>query len=186
MVKTTNTSTKPIVRHPAAVLAQVAKPVAIDEITSPTIQAIIQEMSASLHASPDGIGIAAPQIGYSLRIFVASEEALRYDEVKDIPEEERDKMIWKHFVFINPEIKKTSKKKLSELEGCLSVPGKFGIVDRAEKVTVSAYDEHGKKFERGTSNLYARLMQHEIDHLNGNLFIEKVKEWVEVEKEKKK
>ena len=184
MTKTSQKITKLIVRHPADVLAQVAQPVAIDEITSPKIQNIIKEMSDTLHCSLDGIGIAAPQIGYSLRTFVASEEALRYDEIKDIPEEERDKIIWKHYVFINPEIKKTSRKKLSELEGCLSVPGKFGIMDRAEKVTVAAHDEHGYKFERGTSHLYARLMQHEIDHLNGHLFIEHVKEWVEVEKKK--
>ena len=185
MKKEKSSSHKVIVRHPAPVLDKIAEAVPLSDISSPEIKKIIHEMSEALRHAPDGIGIAAPQIGYSVRIFLASEEALKYDDAKEMTEEEREKKEWKQYIFINPIIKNVSKKKLRELEGCLSVPKKFGLVDRAEKVTVEAYDEHGKKFQRGTSQLYARLMQHEIDHLDGHLFIEKVTEWVEIEKEKK-
>lgn len=139
-------------------------------------------MSDTLRKAPDGIGIAAPQIGYGLRMFLASEEALRWQEAEKMPDEERKKKMWQHFVFINPVIVKISKKKTHGMEGCLSVPGKYGKVDRAEKVTVEAYGENGKKFRRGATQLFARVMQHEVDHLNGILFIEKAGELVDIQK----
>ena len=92
-----------------------------------------------------------------------------------MPREDRKKKQWTYYTFINHIIRKSSKKKTSETEGCLSVPKTYGTVERSEKITVEAYDETGKKFQRGTSKLYARVMQHEIDHLNGILFIEKAK-----------
>lgn len=126
-------------------------------------------MSEALRATKDGVGIAAPQIGESLRIFIASEEALFEDE--DRPEG-KTKNDWKHFIYINPVITNFSRQKQQGPEGCLSVPGIYGEVKRSMKVRVRAYDEHGKVFERGASGLFARLMQHEVDHLNGTLFID--------------
>lgn len=166
---------KNIVKTPNPVLHQNASEVPVEEISSKKIQRILREMQETLSSTEEGIGIAAPQIGYSLRIFLASEEALRWDEAADIPKEERKKKQWAYYTFINPVIKNISKKKISDVEGCLSVPQKYGAVERAEKVSVEAYDEHGKKFQRGTTQLYARVMQHEIDHLDGILFIEKAK-----------
>ena len=61
------------------------------------------------------------------------------------------------------------------------MPKKFGIVARREKITVSAYDEHGKKFTRGASRFFARVLQHELDHLDGTLFVDKVSEWLDIE-----
>ena len=176
---------KLIVIHPASVLEQKAKPVDITEITSPKIREIIKDMSEALASSPEGIGIAAPQIGYSLQIFLASEEALSIDESRKMTEKERNAKKWEHYVFINPVITNYSKKKQKDLEGCLSVPGKFGTVERSEKVTIEAYDAHGKKFHRGASKLYARLMQHEVDHLNGHLFIEKAHGLMDIHDEPK-
>ena len=75
-------------------------------------------------------------------------------------------------VFINPKITKISKKKQAVKEGCLSVIGVFGAMQRAEKVTVEAYNEKGEKFSRGASGLLAQIIQHEMDHLNGILFID--------------
>ncbi|TSC77816.1 MAG: peptide deformylase [Parcubacteria group bacterium Gr01-1014_29] len=164
-----------IIKEPNKVLHQHAAEVLIEEITSPKIQRVIQDMKDALQKTREGIGIAAPQIGYALRIFLASEEALRWDKVKDLPEEERSTMKWEYYTFINPVIKKTASKKINETEGCLSVPGIYGAVERKEKATIEAYNEWGEKFQRGTSKLYARVMQHEIDHLNGILFIEKAK-----------
>ncbi|MFC1730761.1 peptide deformylase, partial [candidate division KSB1 bacterium] len=86
--------------------------------------------------------------------------------------EENKQQNKKDLVYINPKIKKTSKK-LSELEeGCLSVEGYSGTVTRSQQVTVEAYDEHGVKFTRGASGLLAQIFQHEIDHLNGVLYID--------------
>ncbi|MEK7480749.1 MAG: peptide deformylase [Patescibacteria group bacterium] len=191
-----------ITREPKAILHQVAEEVPIKEITSPRVQRLIEDMSDTLRVSKDGIGIAAPQIGVPLRIFVASEEALqleavgkqtprapliRGDSVDISPPDKGDERgfskelpKWQHFVFINPKILKSSRKKVEDSEGCLSVPGTFGIVPRAEKIRVLAYDEQGKKFERGASGLFARLLQHEIDHLEGHLFLEKAKEMIHI------
>ena len=73
-------------------------------------------------------------------------------------------------VFINPKVTKISKKKQTVKEGCLSVTGVFGVMTRAEKVTVEACNEKGEKFTRGASGLLAQIFQHEMDHLNGVLF----------------
>ncbi len=166
---------KKIVTDPDSVLHKKAQEVPIAEITSKKIQHVLAEMALALRGAADGIGIAAPQIGYNLRIFLASQEALMWDELEEVPREDRKKKQWLYYTFINPIIKNASKKKIREMEGCLSVPKTYGVVERSEKVTIEAYDEKGKKFQRGTSKLYARVMQHEIDHLNGVLFIEKAK-----------
>lgn len=178
-----------IVKEPKAVLYQIAKEVPIKDITSPHIRRVIQDMSDTLRASADGIGIAAPQIGVSLRIFLASEETLAIVTSSSPPHPAQDahgndKEKWRHIVFINPKLLKASRKKIEDSEGCLSVPNVFGTVPRAEKVKMAAYDEHGKKFERGASGLFARLLQHEIDHLGGHLFVEKARELHRIGKEK--
>lgn len=184
-----------IVKKSNAILYKPAKEVSSKDIRTPRIQRIIQDMSDTLRDSHDGIGIAAPQIGVSLRIFIASEEAsalgvknVRHSvlnneknmeaEGKNSPKKEE----WRHFVFINPQILKVSRKKFDDSEGCLSVPNVFGTVPRAEKVKVAAYDGQGKKFERGAAGLFARLLQHELDHLDGHLFLEKARETHRIEK----
>ena len=102
------------------ILRAIAKEIAISEIPTEHIQNVIRQMSEALRATKDGVGIAAPQIGKSLRIFIASEEALFDDE--DRPED-RTKKDWKHFIYINPVITNSSKKVQKGPEGCLSVPG---------------------------------------------------------------
>ena len=165
---------KRIVKNPNPVLFLRAKEIPPENILSPEIQNIIQQMKEALQKTPEGIGLAAPQIGYSLRIFLASEEALRWKKTEEKNDESKKK--WDYYVFINPAIAKTSHETKEDIEGCLSIPGTYGTVTRSEKVTVTAHDETGKKFTRGTSHLYARVMQHEIDHLNGVLFISKAKD----------
>ena len=160
-----------IIKSGNSILREKARQVALEEIRSERIKKIIELMSNALRKTPDGIGIAAPQIGVSLRIFIASEEAYQASEHLDIDKKPKD--AWKHYVFINPEVIKISRKKVSSQEGCLSVSGVYGSVARSEKIKVAAYNEEGKKFERGTTGLFARLLQHEIDHLNGVLFIDK-------------
>lgn len=163
------------------VLRALAEEVPVADIPSPEIQGIIEDMSAALRDTDDGIGIAAPQIGVSKQIFIASEEALFDTPEKMTPEvEEKTKKDWKHFIFINPEIITLSKSTVHDAEGCLSVPGTFGLVTRAEKIKIRGFNEHGEKVERGASGLFARLFQHEIDHLNGILFIDKAEDLHEI------
>ena len=140
------------------VLREIAKSVPIESIKSKKIRSVISKMKKALHAEEDGVAIAAPQIGESLRIFMVNGEV--FAQSADL-------------VFINPEIVKTSKKKRKVEEGCLSVRWLYGQVKRSEKVTLRAYDETGKRLGRGASGLLAQIFQHEIDHLDGILFIDK-------------
>ena len=176
-----------IVKKGNPVLRAETKAVMLTEIGSPEINKIIKTMSRALSNAPDGIGIAAPQVGISLKIFLASEEALRAKTatVKTETDQKETKKQWEHYVFINPKILKYSRKRAVSTEGCLSVPGLYGIVKRSEKVKIEAYDKYGKKFQMGAAGLFARLLQHEVDHLNGALFIDKAEKVVKIHNENK-
>ena len=158
------------------ILRVVAEEIAVDEITSPKIQKVLTDMKQALTENEEGIAIAAPQIGVSLRIFVISKKIFMLDENGNtIPEEvlgDTDK--YEDLVFINPEITKRSKKMQWLTEGCLSVRGIYGKVKRSEKATVKAFDKKGELFTRGTSGLLAQTIQHENDHLDGILFVDRL------------
>ena len=179
-------NTTEIVKEPEKVLRKKAADVAITDIKNSYIQGLIEAMKETLRHMPDGVGLAAPQVGTSLRIFIVSEEAEEIDRVDaereklgpqkyDPDEPPYEKRPWKYYVFINPVIKNMSRTMREDAEGCLSVPKKYGVVARHEKITVEAYDEAGKKITRGSSRFFARVMQHELDHLEGILFIDKMK-----------
>lgn len=168
-----------IVQKEEAVLRKIAKDIPIKEITSPKIQKIIEDMKIALASQDDGVAIAAPQIGLPLRIFVVSKKAeIIMKGLEDMPAEEKAKI--NDAVYINPEIKKLSRKKNQLDEGCLSVRYLYGKVARSEKATVTAYDETGRKFTKGGSGLLAQIFQHETDHLNGVLFTDKAHNIVEI------
>lgn len=130
----------------------------VKEITS-EILGLIKKMKETLAAAENGVGLAAPQVGKNIRLFVVSPELAKED----------------HTIFINPEITQISKAKTSEEEGCLSLPGDWRELARAEKVTIKALDENGKKFKMRVKGILARLMLHELDHLNGTLFVDYLK-----------
>ncbi|MFA6554261.1 MAG: peptide deformylase [Candidatus Paceibacterota bacterium] len=169
---------KDIVQRDNPVLRETAKNVPLADIGGEKIAQIIKNMSASMALQKDGVAIAAPQIGVNLRIFVVSgkllkeaDKSFKGDGVTDL-------------VFINPEIIKLSKEKKDVEEGCLSVRWLYGKVRRAVRTTITAYNEKGEKIERGASGVLAQVFQHEIDHLNGVLFIDKAKEvWEMTEEE---
>ena len=168
-----------IVQKGNEVLRQTARNIPLAEIKTPKIQKILKEMIVALDAQEDGVAIAAPQIGVSLRIFIVSKKV----EILIKGEEnltQKEKETFKDTVYINPEIKKLSRTKNRLDEGCLSVRYLYGKVLRSEKATVTAYDEHGRKFTKGASGLLAQIFQHETDHLNGILFIDKADDIVEV------
>lgn len=149
----------PIVTVPAKSLHEPSQDVDVSEITTPAFQTFLDKLAFTMTVA-DGVGIAAPQVGKNIRAIVVA---------------------GKHgpSCYINPEITKTSKAMTESPEGCLSVPGKYGLVDRHKKVTVSAYDRHGRKCELELRNFEAIVFQHEIDHTNGILFIDKAKKIIE-------
>lgn len=150
-----------IVTNPNPILRQKAKTIA-DVLTS-EIQALIPEMVETM-VKKDGIGLAAPQIGQSIRLI-----AIRYKD--------------NDLVMINPIIIKKSLLKEWDEEGCLSVPKIFGLVKRCKKVTVKYLDADGKPQKLSGEGLLARVIQHEIDHLDGILFIDKAKDLRTIEDE---
>ncbi len=157
---------KKIVQRENKILRKISKDVPIKDIGSKKINSLIDDMRLSLENEHDGVALAAPQIGVSLRIFIVTKE------INTITNDSKKIDL----VFINPRIVKKSKG-LSKLEeGCLSVRFLYGKVLRSNKTTVEAYDQFGKKFERGASGLLSQIFQHEIDHLDGILFSDKASE----------
>ena len=120
------------------------------------LKSLITDLVDTMFAS-DGVGIAAPQVGVLSRVIICCDTAKRGDEQ----------------VFINPEITKRTGEE-SSVEGCLSVPGVSGEVKRATFITVKAQDCEGRPLELEAEALFARILQHELDHLNGVLFIDHV------------
>lgn len=161
-----------IVQNGDPVLRAQAKDVLIKDIKSPKIKKILSDMRTALATQSDGVAIAAPQIGVSLRIFVVSGKIFdeRWQRGEGIPSGE--KAIVPDVAFINPVITKMSKTKRWMHEGCLSVRPLWGEVKRSTHATIEAYGEDGKKFTRGAAGLLAHIFQHETDHLHGILFID--------------
>ena len=151
-------------------LRQRSRPILPSVILNPETRTVIKKMTRILDQTADGLALAAPQIGVLWRLFIVSG--------KLFPDKQGRQT--KNLVFINPEIKNISKKKRLMEEGCLSVRWLYGEVRRAEKITVQAYDENGRKFTCQASGLLAQIFQHELDHLNGVLFIDKAKKLQEI------
>lgn len=143
-----------ITYYPDPLLREIAKPV--DEIT-PEIRKLAEDMLQTMYES-NGIGLAAPQVGRSIRLVV-----IHLSDPDAIP-----------LVLINPVITKKSKEKDTLEEGCLSLPGLSGKVKRPSAVTVEALDLNGNPQVYATDEMFARCLQHEIDHLEGILFIDKL------------
>lgn len=176
---------KKILQQKEKVLHLIAKEVPVVDIQTTKIKKVLKDMSEALASQDDGVAIAAPQIGYSLRIFVVSGKIFHPDFGKSAEERLLDQNnptpkeiieTPKDLVFINPKISRLSRDKEWLPEGCLSVRWLYGKTFRSKKATVTAYDENGKKTTRGASGLLAQIFQHETDHLNGILFIDHAKD----------
>jgi len=125
---------------------------------------LAREMLEAMHQA-EGVGLAAPQVGVLRRFFVA--------ELPEDPEDPDNKLRGQPFILFNPEIVKSQGEQVG-LEGCLSIPGWVGEVARCEQVTVQGLDERGKKVRHKVDGYLARVFQHEIDHLDGILFTDKL------------
>jgi len=155
------------------VLRKISVPLTINEIKSIKTKKLILELKKSIDSQSDAAAISAVQIGTPVRLFIISRKV--FDT--DLTDHSTDKKkISKDLIFINPKIVRVSKMKQTLEEGCLSVRYVYGKVLRPEKVTIEAYDENCKKVSRGFSGLLSQIVQHENDHLNGILFIDKATE----------
>lgn len=155
-----------IVQVGTPVLRQQARALAVEELASPRIQKLIEDMRETMRAAP-GVGLAAPQIGESLRLVVI-EDAPAYQaklSAKELADRERSAVPF--HVLVNPTLTVRSDEVVAAFEGCLSFAGFSMVVPRARKVRVEALDEHGQKVVKVATGWYARILQHEVDHLNG-------------------
>ena len=150
----------PIYTYGNAVLRKEAEEIKSDY---PNIKKLIEDMYETMHHA-DGVGLAAPQIGKNIRLIV-----VRHKDVD--------------LVIINPKISRKSLAKEWDEEGCLSVPGKYGQVKRHKKIYVNYLDQNGDKKKIIAEGFLARIIQHENDHLNGILFIDRAQNLVEINNE---
>jgi peptide deformylase len=170
-----------IVQSPNEILRSKTINISIKDIKSKDIQNVILKMKETLEKEQQGVAIAAPQIGKSLKIFVVSGRVFAARKSEEFDTEKH-----KDRVYINPKITSTSKKQVELQEGCLSVRGKWGNVKRAERATIEAYDENAERITYGSSGLLAQIFQHEVDHLNGILYIDKATDiWDEKKNDEK-
>jgi peptide deformylase len=163
-----------IVQAGNPVLRQRARPLSIAEIQSREMQKLIESMRACMHEAP-GVGLAAPQLGLALQLAVIED---REDYHKEIPEsllQERERRPVPFHAIINPVLEEVGREKAEFFEGCLSLPGFSALVPRARAVRVTCLDERGERRLIEASGWYARILQHEIDHLNGTLYIDRMR-----------
>ena len=154
----------PVAQRGEAILTLIAAPVDEAEFSSDWLSQLANAMLSTMHAR-SGVGIAAPQVYVSKRIIiVASRPSIRYP---DAPEMDA-------VVMVNPEIIECSDDTVFGEEGCLSVPNERGSVERAQRITVRYFTLHGEQVETTYEGFPARIVQHEVDHLNGVLFVERL------------
>lgn len=152
-----------IITVPHPTLRRKARPVTE---FGPELQTLVEEMVATMRQAP-GVGLAAPQVNVSLRVIVI--------EFGDEEDEDAPKKV---YAVVNPEIQKVSREMVTGTEGCLSIPGLIGDVERHEAVLVKGLSRRGQPVKIKARGWLARIFQHEIDHLNGILFTDKaLKVW---------
>ena len=163
-----------IVQAGDPVLRKQSRPLTKDEIRSPSIQLLIDLMRNTMREAP-GVGLAAPQIGKSIQLAVIEDRAeyLTRRSADELAETQRSAIPF--HVIINPKLTILGKSSAQFFEGCLSVVGYQAIVDRALNVRVECLNEQGEEITIKAQGWYARILQHEIDHLNGTLYIDRMK-----------
>ena len=162
-----------IIQAGEPVLRQVSRALAAAEIVLPATQQLIEDMRETMRKAP-GVGLAAPQIGLPLQLAVIED---RPEYLKDVAPErlaERERKPVPFLVLINPRIVEHSKDTAEFYEGCLSLPGFSALVGRSRGVTVEYTDEHAQPKRIEARGWFARILQHEIDHLQGRLYIDQM------------
>jgi len=153
------------------VLRKNASQLTANDIRSPRIQDLIAHMRDTMQDAP-GVGLAAPQVGQSLQLAVIEDKPDYHKNLTAADLKDRERKPVPFQVIINPKIELLTPPEVTFHEGCLSLPGFMAAVPRAQKVRVTCLDEHGKPRTIEASGWYARILQHEIDHLNGRMYID--------------
>lgn len=162
-----------IVQAGEPVLRRQARPLRPNEIRSREIRELIQQMKEAMYAAP-GVGLAAPQVGQGIQLAVIED---RQEYIKDwTPEQltERERKVVPFHVIINPKITLLGEERIEFFEGCLSLNNLMALVPRARKVRVEHVDEKGDAKVIEASGWYARILQHEIDHLGGTMYVDRM------------
>ena len=154
------------------VLREVAQPVKPDEIRSGKIQALLEWMRETMYDAP-GVGLAAPQIGIGLQIAVIEDKAELLKKMPPAYLEERKRRAVPFQVLINPQVE-TSGEKIDFFEGCLSFEGYSGLVSRHDEAKVTCLDHRGKEISFRAEGWHARIVQHEVDHLHGTVYVDRM------------
>ncbi len=141
----------------------------------PSLQTLIEDMIETMREAP-GVGLAAPQVNVPLQVIV-----VEYSKDEDEDEQGKEKAPPKLFVVVNPEIIRTAEETEVSTEGCLSIPGYVGDVERTLGITVKGFNRRGKPMQIKAKGWLARIFQHEIDHVNGVLFIDQANKVWKVE-----
>jgi peptide deformylase len=152
-------------------LRQFARPLGRDEILSPPVQELIVAMRETMRDAP-GVGLAAPQVGLPLQIAVIEDKQEYIDKLGPGPAAERGRVAVPFHVVINPSLTIETEDRAPFFEGCLSLAGFTAMVHRATKVRVTCLNEKAEPVEIVAEGWYARILQHEIDHLHGKLYVD--------------
>jgi peptide deformylase len=163
-----------IVQAGDPVLRRQSRPLTKDEIGSPEIQRLIGLMRETMREAP-GVGLAAPQIGESIQLAVIEDRAEYVDGLSEEERVERQRSAIPFHVIINPKLSFLDDASAEFFEGCLSLEGLGAVVDRALNVRVDCLNERGEPVTIDAHGWYARILQHEIDHLNGTLYVDRMK-----------
>jgi peptide deformylase len=169
----TDTTLPPIVQTGALVLRNRAVEVAPEAISSPEMKSLVQVMIATMRAAP-GVGLAAPQIGVPLRVIVVEDPAEYQARIHERERNERGRVPFPLRVLFNPVLRHVGDARATFFEGCLSVSGYSALVERSLSVEVEGLDEHGEHQVIAVSGWPARIFQHECDHLDGTLYIDRM------------
>ena len=144
-----------------------------DQLANPDIQRLIDDMAETLRDHP-GVGLAAPQVGVNLRLIIIEDLAKYHKKIPPRLLKEQDRKPVKLEVIINPTLHVADETVRHYFEGCLSVAGYRAIVARADKVNVVGLDRHGKPLTIAASGWHARILQHEVEHLDGHLYVQRM------------
>jgi peptide deformylase len=155
------------------VLRETARELTREEVLSPAIQQLIEQMREAMYKAP-GVGLAAPQIGLGLRLAVIEDKPEYQKEIAPETLSERERTPVPFQVVINPTLTLESAPDKDFFEGCLSLPGLTALVLRAGRVRVECLDHKGQPRTIHATGWHARILQHEIDHLNGTLYIDRM------------
>ncbi len=164
---------QPIVQIGDPVLRARAAEVPVEKIGTPEFQSLVTTMIAAMRAAP-GVGLAAPQIGVPLRVMVLEDGESLMAKLSVAERAERERVAFPVRVLVNPTLRIVGEGRVTFFEGCLSVNGFVGLVERSREVEVSGLDEHGVAQTWRVRGWPARILQHEMDHLDGTVYVDRM------------